>query len=81
MRGNKEEVNMFKCIKKLILEKYDDNGRLLEDEKFEVTKGSEWVKDEDGYREIDGEIRLENDDAEWIEISRKTFKEHFIEVK
>lgn len=72
---------MFRCIKDLQLDMYDDDGEIIEDKKMEVTKGSEWSICESCYREIEGKIRLENDNAEWIEITRKTFKEHFIEIQ
>lgn len=71
---------MFRCIKDLLLDVYDD-GFVIEEQYMKVAKDSEWViPEQDSYRFIGGEIRLENDDAEWIEICKDTLKEYFIEV-
>ncbi len=69
---------MFKCIKELVLSIYDDDNEVIENEHMKVDKGSEWLIQECDYCEND--IRLVNDNAEWIEISRRTFKEYFTEV-
>lgn len=69
---------MYKCVKKLIVDMYDDDNEIREDEHMEVDEGSEWLIEECGYCEND--IRLVNDDADWIEIDRRTFKEHFVEA-
>lgn len=71
--GNK----MFKCIKELVLSVYDDDNEVIENEHMKVDKGSEWFIQKCDYCEND--IRLVNDNAEWIEISIRTFKEHFVE--
>ena len=35
-----------------------------------------YIEDKD-YRFIGGEVRLENDDAEWIEITKEHLEEYF----
>lgn len=72
---------MFICIKDLYLDKYDENEEVIENEKMEVKEGSEWVLSYCQYRDLDGEIRLNNENAEWIEIDKNTFKEHFVEIQ
>jgi hypothetical protein len=73
--GNK----MFKCIKELVLSVYDDDNEVIENEHIKIDKGSEWFIQKCDYCEND--IRLVNDNAEWVEISIRTFKEHFVNIE
>lgn len=72
---------MYKCIKGFSLEKCDDNGSTIDGEYTTVEEGSIWHIPEDAkYRFIGGDVRLENDESEWIEISEETLEEHFQEI-
>ena len=73
---------MFKCIKGFLIEVCDGDGTTIENEYMTIEKGTIWniPKDED-YRFIDGEVRLENDDIGWIEITKEHLEEYFEEVK
>lgn len=72
----------YKCIKGVTLEQIDDDGFSIENEYMNIDEGTIWfIPEHDSYRFIDGEVRLENDDAEWIEICEETLKEHFIKLK
>ena len=80
-------MKKFKCIKPLILDKYDDDGFLLENEQAIVDIGEVYETCED-YNErlfvackpaIHLERVHENIDS-WIEIYPETLKEYFEEV-
>lgn len=73
-------LKRFICTSTLELTQYDDEG-FATDETFLVHEGSVFNCDENNsYRMLGGEIRLENDDC-YIEISRDTFKDYFEEVR
>ena len=69
---------MYKCIKGFLIELCDDNGFIIENEYMNINKDTIWYisKDED-YRLIDGEVRLENEEMDWIEATKETFKNNF----
>lgn len=70
---------MYKCTKGFVLGKTDDHGFVSEDDSMIVLEGSIWdIPEEEDYRLIGGEIRLEDDDGNWIEISEDDLKEHFV---
>lgn len=69
---------MYKCIKGFSLKLYDDNGFIVENEYMNINKGSIWyIPEDEDYRLIDGEVRLENEEMDWIEITKETFKNNF----
>lgn len=69
---------MYKCIKGFSVDMCDDDGFAVENEYMDVKKGSIWsVPDDDSYRFIYGEVRLENGDFGWIEIQKETLNENF----
>ena len=76
---------MYKCIKGFTLEKCDDDGFTIEGEYIEIEEGSIWdIPEDENYRFIGGEVRLENKDSNncfsWIEITKEHLLEHFIKV-
>jgi len=69
---------MYKCIKGFSIEKCDDDGFDIEGEYFEVEKDSIWhIPEEEDYRLLGGEIRLESNSFGWIEIPLEYLKEYF----
>lgn len=66
-----------KCTNAFSVNKYDGNGWLMENEYIEITAGSLWTLDEEDSRLIGGEIRLEGENYEWLEISRDLFNDCF----
>lgn len=69
---------MYKCIKEFSLELYDDDGFIIENEYIDINKGTIWyIPEDDDYRLIEGEVRLENEEMAWIEITKETFKNNF----
>lgn len=68
----------YKCITEFQIELVDDDG--FSTEKYEtIQKDSLWIKSDDDYRFIGGEVRLEKeeDDTIWIEIPESSLKEDF----
>ena len=65
------------CIGGFSIEQHDDNGFLVEDSYFRITKGTIWDVDEETFRLIGGEVRLINDDLCWLEIPNETFFKFF----
>ena len=73
---------MYKCIKGFSLERYDDDGFEVEGEYLTVEENSIWnVPEDTDCRFIGGEIRLENGDMGWLEISKDTLEEYFIDIR
>lgn len=69
---------MYKCIKGFLIELYDDNGFTIENEYMDINEDTIWyIPEDEDYRLIDGEVRLENDEMDWIEITKETFKNNF----
>ena len=69
-------MEKYRCKESFTVDEYDD----WEDEPIGmkiVDKDSIWTLDDFKYRFIDGEIRLENDNAEWLELSKEHFKKYF----
>lgn len=72
----------YRCLEDFRVDRVDDNGFTIENEFFIVEKGTVWNTPEDeNFRLTGGEIRLENDDLEWIEITKKYLKRYFVEIR
>lgn len=68
----------YRCIEGLVLEKADDNGFTIDNEYIVIDEGEIWFTPEDeDYRLLGGEIRLENKLGHWIQIPEDTLKECF----
>lgn len=70
-------MTQAKCIEGFAVEKRDDDGFLIENEDFIVEEDSIWDVDEGSFRMISGEVRLTNNDGEWLEIPEEMFVEYF----
>lgn len=69
---------MYKCIKGFSIEVCDGDGFTIENEYMSINKGSIWnIPENKDYRLIGGEVRLENDEMGWIEITKEHLEEHF----
>ena len=74
-------IKKFVCTEEIHLPKCDDDG-FATDDVFIVDVGTVWnLVENDAYRFIGGEVRLENDTLGWIETTGEHFKECFEEVK
>lgn len=70
-------MKKVKCVKGFFIDKCDDDGCSIENEYIDIKEGVIFEVQEDNFRFIGGEIRLENENLEWIEISKETLKNHF----
>jgi len=62
----------------MLIEKCDDDGFTIENYYFDLEVGTVLRTPEDEeYRLIGGEVRLESDSLGWIEISKEDFKKYF----
>lgn len=77
-------MKRYKCIKPLLLDRYDDNGFIEEDDAMLIEVGEVFDVDEEDsdYLVIASKpaLRLENA-RYWMEIYPDTLAEHFEEVK
>ena len=77
-------MKQYKCIKPLLLDRYDDNGFLEEEDAMPREVGEVYDIDDDicDYLLVANKpaLRLENE-RHWIEIYPDTLAEHFKEVK
>ena len=72
---------MYKCIKGFSIDVCDGDGFTIENEYINVDEGTIWdVPEDKDYRLIGGEVRLENDNLGWIEISKEHLEEYFMEI-
>lgn len=74
-------MKKYRCKKGFNVDSYTEDDFELENEYFEVECNSIWELYPDDFRVTDGEIRLINDNCEWLEISRKQLKEWFEEIE
>lgn len=74
------------CTQDLYLDKYDDNGFLIENSYFCVPKDSVWEQDSESYKMIGGQASIHLDRVwrskraktrQWIEIDRSTLLAYF----
>jgi hypothetical protein len=68
----------YKCIKGFSIERCDDDGFTIENEYEVIEEGTIWyVPEDEDYRFIGGEVRLESSELGWIEITFEHLKEYF----
>jgi len=73
---------MYKCIESFAIGACDGDGFSIENEDMIVEKGSIWsIPEDENYRFIGGEIRLESDEFGWIEITKENLEQCFILMK
>lgn len=72
----------YQCIKDFSVNKYDDNGFLVENEYENIEIGSVWETGDADNMMIGGldHIHLENDDS-WLEIPKEMIDEYFKQIK
>lgn len=74
-------MKQYECIKTLVVDKYDEDGFLVENESFVITEGSLWERDDQDRRIAGGEVHLDSVSGySWLEVSEETLKEYFKEV-
>lgn len=72
---------IYRCKEEFYVEKYDENGNLLENEGMLIVEGGYWLSDESGSTIIGGEVHLDSlDGKSWLELTKETLNERFEEV-
>lgn len=75
---------LYECIETFVIDLYDDDGYIVENNCMSVKKGTKWTLDKHSSRVIGGEVRLECVDRDsiytWIEITKETFSTCFLRV-
>ena len=74
----------YKCIKDFSVDKYDDDGFLIENEYENIEIGSVWETGDADNMMIGGldHIHLENiNDDSWLEIPKEMIDEYFKQIK
>lgn len=64
----------YKCIQEFSVDKYDEDECLIENEVIVIPSDSVW--ESQAYSSM-SDIRLENDEVGWLEISKKTLEAYF----
>lgn len=71
-------MKQYKCKKSFYVEKYDDDGFLIENSDVVIDKGKIYELDESGGTIIGGEVHLDSvDDGSWLEITKESLEEYF----
>lgn len=74
-------MKQYKCKKLFCVEKYDDDGFLIENSDVVIDKGKIYELDESGSTIIGGEAHLDSvDDGSWLEITKEHLEEYFEEL-
>ena len=73
------EDRIFECKKEFGVSKWDNDNDCFSDEIMTIEKGSVWECSGYGYI-CGGEVRLINDDGEWLELSKETLDEYFTDI-
>lgn len=66
-----------KCKKVFTVEKYDGDGFIINNQYMSIKEGSVWEIDDGLSRIIGGDVRLEDNNGAWLEISHDIFDEYF----
>lgn len=67
---------LYKCIKKISVNSYDDDEFLIENEQKLIPVGSTWERQD--YSSF-SDVRLVSE-LGWLEVDDKTLETHFIEI-
>lgn len=72
-------MKKYQSLETFYLDKKDDNGFSTEAEVV-IEADSIWTDNEEEYRFIGGEVRLESNDGLWIELPRRMLNTYFREL-
>lgn len=73
-------MKRYKCTKSFCVDKYDDDGFLIENSSIAIEEGKVYELDESGHMMIGGKdhVHLDAvDDGSWLEITKGTLEECF----
>lgn len=70
----------YKCKQSFCVDKYDDDGFLVDNEAIVIEEGKNYELDESGYMMIGGSdhVHLDTiDDSSWLEITNDDLEKYF----
>ncbi len=73
-------MKKYKCMKSFCVDKYDDDGFLVENETIVIEEGKIYELNENGYMMIGGKDHVHLDDADdgsWLEITKEHLEKYF----
>lgn len=73
-------MKQYKCIKPFCVDKYDDDGFMIENDSMVIEEGKIYELDESGYMMIGGSdhVHLDAVDGDsWLEITKENLEECF----
>lgn len=70
----------YRCIQRFTVPKCDDDG-FETDEECIIEENSIWERSNSKSRIVGGEVRLDNDNCDWLEISNESLKSYFEPMK
>ena len=71
-------MKQYKCKKSFSVDKYDDDGFLIENNGVVIDKGKIYELDDSSSTIIGGEIHLDAvEDGSWLEITKEHLAEYF----
>lgn len=73
-------MRKYRCKKSFYVDKYDDDGFLIENDGVVIEEGEEYILDDSGHTIIGGEVHLDNEGGAWLEITEEKLEEFFEEV-
>ncbi len=74
-------VKKYRCKKSFYVDKYDNDGFLIEDDGMVIEEGETYTLDDSGHTIVGGDVHLDREDGLWLEISREHLTEFFEEVE
>lgn len=71
-------MKRYKCIKSFCVDKYDDDGFMIENSVVVIDEGKIYELDDSDHTIIGGEVHLDSiDDGSWLEITKEILEEYF----
>lgn len=71
-------MKKYKCKKSFYVDKYDNDGFLIENNGVVIEEGKIYKLDESGHTMIGGEVHLDAaDDGSWLEITKEHLEDYF----
>lgn len=71
-------MKRYQCLENFYVDMKADNG-FSTDSEIVIEAGGVWTDNEEDYRFVGGEVRLEAPDGLWIELPRRVLNKYFKE--
>ena len=70
-------ANKYKCINEFVVDSYDENEQVEENDFFVVEVGSIWELQDESYL---SDVRLMDNEGRWLEIAQSHLVEDFVKL-